>query len=169
MAEAANDAAVASNLRDRFPSPYTLADAESFISSTLEPKTSSPGDNGIFVKPNTAGNPSSDPLFIGAIGVIPGKDVYFRCWELGYWLARPAWGQGYATEAVKGFVRWVFEIWPSLNRIEANTFARNVPSQNVLRRCGFSEEGRRRGSVDKKGEVMDEVIFGLLRSEVDIV
>lgn len=167
MAEAANDTAVAYNLRDRFPSPYTLADAESFIKSTLLPKTSYPGDAGIFIKPNTTGNPSDEPLFIGGIGIIPGKDVYFRTWELGYWLARPAWGQGYATEAAVKFVGWVFETWPGLNRLEANTYARNLRSQNVLRMCGFAKEGRRRGAVDKKGEIMDEVLFGLLRSDLD--
>ncbi|KAH6974846.1 acyl-CoA N-acyltransferase [Ilyonectria destructans] len=168
MAAEANNTNVAANLRARFPSPYHLSDAESFLSMACKPDDSSyPQYNGIFLKPLIAGNPSSEPRFIGGLGIIPKDDVYFRTWEVGYWLGESSWGKGYATEAMQAFVRWCFETWPGLNRLEASAYGRNEASQKVLRKCGFMEEGRRRGAVDKNGEVLDDVQFGLLRSEVE--
>ncbi|KAF7543485.1 hypothetical protein G7Z17_g10703 [Cylindrodendrum hubeiense] len=164
----ANDLSVAYNLRDRFPSPYTLADAEEFLGMACKPNgTAYPADSGIFIKPNTPGNPSPTELFIGGIGILALKDVYYRTWELGYWIGTSASGKGYATEATRAFVRWVFATWPTLNRLEASAYARNTASQNVLRKAGFVEEGVRRGSVEKKGEVLDEVMFGLLRTDLE--
>ncbi|KAF7560854.1 hypothetical protein G7046_g3296 [Stylonectria norvegica] len=168
MSKAGDDPLVTENLRDGFPSPYTLQAAEEFLEMVVKPKeTAYPEHNGIFLKPNTKDNPSDQLVFIGAIGIIPKGDVYYRTWELGYWLGRSAWGKGYGTEAVAGFTRWVFATWPRLNRLEATAYSRNLGSANVLKKCGFVAEGRRRGAVEKGGVVMDELIFGLLRSDVD--
>jgi RimJ/RimL family protein N-acetyltransferase len=62
--------------------------------------------------------------------------------ELGYWLARPAWGQGYAFEAAAA----VCEHWFSDRRagdLSAGCFAGNARSEAVLRRLGFRETGTR--------------------------
>ncbi|KAF5023918.1 hypothetical protein F66182_4040 [Fusarium sp. NRRL 66182] len=168
MARAANNTAIAANMRARFPSPYNLSDAENFLTTiACKPDgTAYPYHNGIFLKPSTAENPSPEPKMIGTIGIMPKDDVYFRTWEVGYWLAGSAWGKGYATEVVKAFVRWCFETWPELNRIEASTYARNTASQRVLSKAGFVQEGTRRGAVDKHGAILDEVQFGLLRSDM---
>ncbi|KAF4466899.1 n-acetyltransferase p20 [Fusarium albosuccineum] len=168
MAEIGNDTAVSAYMRARFPSPYTLSDAENFLAMACKGDgTAYPHHNGIFLKPLSADNPSPEPRFIGAIGVMPKDDVYFRTWEIGYWLGSAMWGRGYATEATRAFVRWCFETWPGLNRFEGEIIERNEASQKVLKKCGFVEEGRRRGAVDKHGVVMDEVHLGLLRSEVE--
>jgi RimJ/RimL family protein N-acetyltransferase len=168
MANAGNNKSIAANLRNTFPSPYTLSDAHYFLTNmACKPDgTSYPHHNGIFLKPNTTENPSKESLFIGAIGVMPKSDICFRTWELGYWLAEPAWGKGYATEAAKAFVRWCFETWPDLNRIEASVTERNTGSQNVLKKSGFVQEGIRRGAIFKNGEILDEVQFGFLRSDL---
>lgn len=68
---------------------------------------------------------------------------------------------------VRGFTHWLFETWPGLNRVEASAYGRNVQSQNVLRKSGLLEEGRRRGAIDKRGAVMDEVRFGILRGDLN--
>ncbi|KAH7170788.1 acyl-CoA N-acyltransferase [Dactylonectria macrodidyma] len=168
MSATANDPAVAVNLRNRFPSPYTLSDAESFLGDACKPDgTAYPLHNGIFVKPGVPGNPSSTPLFIGGIGIMVKADVYYRTWELGYWLGPGAAGKGYMTEAARAFARWAFATWPALNRLEAAILARNEASQRVVRKVGFVEEGRRRQAAEKKGELLDEVIFGLLRSDFE--
>lgn len=163
-AAAANHPSIAVNMRNRFPSPYNLADAEAFLRDACEPKgTSYPGDSGIFLKSDG----DAAPVFIGGLGVVPQKDVYYRTWEIGYWIAVSAAGHGYATEATRALVRWVFATWPGLNRLEASTFGRNVTSQNVLKKAGFVEEGRRRCAIEKKGEVLDEIFFGLLRADLE--
>ncbi|KAF9766849.1 hypothetical protein IL306_000680 [Fusarium sp. DS 682] len=168
MAKAANNKAISMNMRDGFPSPYTLANAEYFINNVANKFDGTGQHCGIFVKPNTTENPSPESLFAGTIGMMAKNDIYFRTWELGYWLAETAWGKGYATEAATALVRWCFDTWPELNRIEACANARNKASQNVLRKTGLIEEGIRRGAVCKNGEILDEVQFGLLRSELQL-
>ncbi|PNY26372.1 Uncharacterized protein TCAP_03702 [Tolypocladium capitatum] len=167
LAAAASHASVAANLRDRFPSPYTAADAEAFVARHAAGVESRyPLHGAIFVRPGSAGNPSAEPLFVGAVGVVPGDDVYYRGWELGYWLTPSAWGRGYMTEAVRAFTRWVFATWPGLNRLEATVFSKNTRSARTLNKCGFVQEGRRRLAAEKNGEVMDDIVFGLIRSDL---
>lgn len=169
MAETGNDTLVAANVRASFPSPYRLSDAEAFLSTTAcKPDgTAYPYHNGIFVKPLTADNPSPEPRFIGGVGLVAKGDVYFRTWEVGYWLGSASWGKGYATEAIQAFVRWCFDTWPGLNRLEGEVYASNEASQKVMKKCGFVEEGRRRGAVEKYGVLMDVLDFGLLRSDLE--
>lgn len=168
LSQAANNKNIAVNMRNTFPSPYKLSDAENFLTNiACKPEgTAYPYHNGIFLKPNTPENPSPEPVFVGSVGVIPRNDIYFRVWEMGYWLAEEAWGKGYATEAFGAFVRWCFQTWPNLNRIEASAMEHNTGSQNVLSKCGFIREGKRRGSVFKNGKLIDEIQFGLLRDDL---
>lgn len=63
--------------------------------------------------------------------------------EVGYILKQSAWGQGYATEACKRMLRFAFEE-TALAEVVACTDPENTASQNVLRKCGLSEEGLRR-------------------------
>lgn len=167
MALIANDPAVAAHLRATFPSPYTLSDAETFLTMACTPKgTSYPERNGVFIKPHSEGNPGATPLFIGSIGIIPYVGEYSRTWEVGYWLGKSSWGKGYATEAVKAFTVWLFETWPELNRLEAVAEGKNEASIRVLKKSGFVEEGRKRGAIFKRGKVIDEVVLGLLREDL---
>lgn len=86
--------------------------------------------------------------------------------ELGYVLARPAWGQGLMDEALRTLLTWAFEAL-NLNRLEADIDPRNAASERALRRLGFQQEGflRQRWIVD--GVVSDTALFGLLRSDWD--
>jgi len=60
--------------------------------------------------------------------------------EIGYWIARPHWGRGYASEAARG----VLEVARLLghNRIEAGHFTDNPASGRVLRKIGFAPTGK---------------------------
>jgi ribosomal-protein-alanine N-acetyltransferase len=57
--------------------------------------------------------------------------------ELGYTLARSAWGMGYATEAARAAVRHAFET-TRLPRLMAVARPENVASQNVMRKLGMT-------------------------------
>lgn len=81
--------------------------------------------------------------------------------EIGYALARPAWGAGLMNEALRAVLAFAFgEL--HLNRIEADIDPRNGASAKSLERLGFMREGllRERWIVD--GEVSDTALYGLL-------
>ncbi|KAL7950698.1 acyl-CoA N-acyltransferase [Trichoderma barbatum] len=169
LALAANHEQVASYMSDRFSSPYTVADAEGFIQQTVHDDDSAayPHSAAILIKAGCPCNPSpTEPLLVGGIGTHPLGDILYRTWDLGYYLSPSVWRQGYGTEALNAFTRWVFETWPKLNRIQAQAYESNAASQKLLQKCGFVLEGRGRGAVEKNGKIMDEVRFGLLRDDL---
>lgn len=59
--------------------------------------------------------------------------------ELGYYLGRAAWGQGYATEAARATLAYGFEK-AGLQRIVAVVRTENDASRSVLRKVGFRHE-----------------------------
>jgi ribosomal-protein-alanine N-acetyltransferase len=61
--------------------------------------------------------------------------------ELGYWIGRPYWGRGYATEVAREVVRYGFERL-GLHRIHAEHLGSNPASGRVMQKIGMSYEGR---------------------------
>jgi ribosomal-protein-alanine N-acetyltransferase len=88
-----------------------------------------------------------------------------RSAELGYSLARPCWNHGLATQALSAVVRSAFDNLP-VHRLEAQHDLRNPASGRVLEKCGFTREGVLRGRVFNKGEMVDTVLWSLLRSDL---
>jgi len=60
---------------------------------------------------------------------------------VGFFLKRPAWGNGFATEACKRLIRFAFEE-TSLKEVVASLDEENQNSRNVLEKAGFSYGGR---------------------------
>ena len=169
LARAADYKEVANDLRDGFPSPYTLADAEWYLSGPAAASDSTyPEQVGIFAK-SIGADGSLDLSFIGGIGIIPKTNVYYRTWELGYWLTPPSWGNGYATEVVQAFTTWCFSTWPQLNRIEAEVYQHNGRSSKVLEKAGFLKEGVKRGVAEKNGVLCDEMLYAITRDDIAAV
>jgi RimJ/RimL family protein N-acetyltransferase len=137
-------------LRDLFPHPYTLEDAEAWIQrqSTVDPPTSL-----ALVLGEEA---------IGNIGLVMGQDVNRFSAELGYWLGEPFWGQGLATEAVLRFRSFAFDTF-ALERLHAEVFSNNGASRRVLEKAGFVHEATLRRSVFKDGHFLDAWIFASWR------
>jgi RimJ/RimL family protein N-acetyltransferase len=84
--------------------------------------------------------------------------------ELGYWIGKPYWGQGFATEATSAALRFGFGDL-HLNRIFANHFTRNPASGRVLQKLGMKHEGIRRQHSRRWGEFLDSHSYGILRHE----
>jgi ribosomal-protein-alanine N-acetyltransferase len=64
--------------------------------------------------------------------------------ELGsvhYVLARPVWGRGLATEAVRAVLAWAFDALPGLRAVQTTAAEANVGSRRVLEKCGFRAAG----------------------------
>ena len=81
--------------------------------------------------------------------------------ELGYWIGKPYWGQGYCTEAAKELVRYGFEDL-GLHRIHANHLGSNLPSGKVMQKVGMNYEGTRPEHYKRWGVYEDRVEYGLL-------
>ena len=74
--------------------------------------------------------------------------------EMGYWLGRPYWGQGYATEVAERALVWANRDW-GRRYVMAGHFADNPASGQVLSKAGFLYTGevRQLPSVARGGEV----------------
>lgn len=84
--------------------------------------------------------------------------------ELGYWIAKPQWGKGYATEAARAAVRFGFETL-HLERIHARVMTANRASARVLAKLGFAREGVLRRDLFRLGAFVDCEVWSLLREE----
>lgn len=84
--------------------------------------------------------------------------------ELSFWVGRPYWGRGYATEAGAALVRHGFGPL-GLNRIYAFHMARNPASGRVLARLGMRQEGLLRQRVRRWGRFEDVLAYAVLRAD----
>jgi ribosomal-protein-alanine N-acetyltransferase len=106
---------------------------------------------------------ASDESFLGWCSLSRWNPDY-RSASLGYCLGEAAWGQGYATEAVRSMLEWAFDIL-DLNRVQAEADTRNAASAHVLEKLGFLREGTLREDCVVDGDVSDSWVYGLLRRE----
>ena len=148
----ANNPKIAANLRDGFPYPYALSDAERFVAMAMAKD------------PQTFLAIVNDDAVIGSIGLAVGGDVHRYTAEMGYWLAEPFWGQGITTRAVVAFSDWAFEQL-DLIRIAATPYGSNAASARVLEKAGFTYEGRLKGAVFKNGRVQDMLVYARYSDE----
>jgi RimJ/RimL family protein N-acetyltransferase len=72
---------------------------------------------------------------VGVTGLV---DVQDGTAELGYWVGRPFWGKGYATERVRQTVERAFDEL-GLTHLFARPLKSNPPSRRVLEKLGFTE------------------------------
>ena len=84
--------------------------------------------------------------------------------ELGYWLGRAHWGQGYALEAAGAATAWAFEHL-EVGRVHAQHLGGNHRSARTLRALGMQLEGVRRQHLRKGGVLHDVHDYGRLRAD----
>lgn len=149
LARHANNRNVARQLRDRFPHPYTIADARQFIQMASG------------TRPTTMFAMVVGGEAVGGIGFFPGADVERFSAEIGYWLAEPYWGRGITAEAITLMSRYAFEMCNML-RLFALPFADNQRSIRVLEKAGYTREATLRASSVKYGQVRDQALFALV-------
>ena len=85
--------------------------------------------------------------------------------ELRFWVGKPWWGQGYATEAAREIIRYGFESL-SLNRIYAQFLSRNPLSGQLLRRLRMRKEGVLRQRARKWDVFEDVILYAILRDDL---
>lgn len=139
------------NVRDHFPHPYTLADADLWIDRVL-----------------TSGQPETqfaievDGEAAGGVGVFLQEDVSRRSAEIGYWLGEAHWGRGIMTDVVRRFTAFAFDAYDLL-RLYAMVFEWNASSCRVLEKAGYTCEARLRRAVLKDGHVLDQFVYSVVR------
>jgi RimJ/RimL family protein N-acetyltransferase len=89
-----------------------------------------------------------------------------RTAEIGYTLARSAWGHGYAVEATEELVRYLFDD-AGVTRIEAMLHPDNAASAMVLERIGMRFEGHTRSSFWLGDDNSDDWIYAMTRADRD--
>ncbi|MFI5236062.1 MAG: GNAT family N-acetyltransferase [Gemmatimonadales bacterium] len=99
---------------------------------------------------------------IGSIGLSLHRD--HRRGELGYWIGKPYWGQGYVTEAAREILRYGFGSL-DLHRIHAHHMTVNPASGTVLKRLGMRHEGTLRHHTLKWDQFHDIECYGILAEE----
>jgi RimJ/RimL family protein N-acetyltransferase len=124
-----NDRRIAINTA-RIPFPYSLEDAEQFIAAVNRRD----GETAFVI--------TLDDALIGGCGVAQSDSGP----EVGYWIGVPFWGQGFATEAARAVIDYVFG---SLGHevLEAGARVSNPASRRVLEKCGFQWTGVRLARV----------------------
>jgi RimJ/RimL family protein N-acetyltransferase len=146
----ANNRSIWRNLHHRFPYPYTPADAEfwfSLLAAMPEPTHWAIEVGGVA---------------IGGVGVDIGEGIFAKTGQFGYWLGEPYWGRGITSAAVRAASEYVLSHF-GLVRLEASVFAWNPASMRVLEKTGFEREGILRKSVYKDGQLIDQVLYALVR------
>jgi RimJ/RimL family protein N-acetyltransferase len=145
----ANNANISRQLRDRFPYPYTAADARRFIQSIAQ------------ARPPTTFAITVGGEAVGGTGFAPGADVERYSAEIGYWLGEPFWGRGITEEAVRLLSDYAFSTCNML-RLFALPFADNARSIRVLEKAGYAREAILRASSVKDGVPRDQALFALV-------
>lgn len=142
------------------PHPYHEADAVSFLGRVRDGHAKGEGLCLAIVRVDDRGAEGEE--FVGTMGlrVTPAH----RYAEAGYALGTAYWGRGYATEALREFLRYGFEVL-NLRRIEARFHVSNPASGRVMEKCGFVREGVLRQCTLRFGVWHDVVVMAILQEE----
>lgn len=98
----------------------------------------------------------------GAIGLTIRKE--FRVAEMGYWIGREYWNQGYCTEAVKAILLYAFDEL-NLHKVFANYFANNPASGRVMQKAGMHFEAILKSHMWHWGEYKDLMYYSIFNPE----
>ncbi|MEQ8309406.1 MAG: GNAT family N-acetyltransferase [Sphingopyxis sp.] len=139
LAQAIGEEAVVRNLATA-PWPYGIEEAQKFLAMPLYPDQPR-----FLIFARTGGA----PRLVGGCGIKPDEDGRP---ELGYWIARPYWGLGFATEAGRQLMHIARAM--NLPKLSAGHFLDNPASGAVLRKLGFRPTGKiaQRYSLARGGE-----------------
>ncbi len=117
-----------SRMTTRMPWPYGRSDAEDFVARCQAQDRR---------RDNTFVIDLEDEGVIGVLGLFTPPEGHL---EIGYWIGKPYWGRGLATEACQGALSWAKQTWRK-KLVVAGHFADNAASGQVLIKSGFLYTG----------------------------
>jgi 8-oxo-dGTP diphosphatase len=137
-------------LTARLPYPYTLDDATAFIAQQSQRRA-----EGVGVA--LALQRTCDGAVIGCIGFGLDGDGDGTP-ELGYWLGKGYWNQGFATEALRRLIRHLVEDL-AFPRVWASIHPDNKASRRVLEKAGLHPDGIGTCAMTARGESVIAPLF----------
>ena len=126
----------------RVPYPYRRVDAEAFVAAS-------------------AGREGKVWFIHDASGLVGGLSVDG---ELGYWLRREVWGQGYAVEAAVPAIEAHFDD-PKAGDLPSGHFPGNDRSRRVLEKLGFRAAGTRIVAARALAQQVESLTYRLSRAD----
>jgi RimJ/RimL family protein N-acetyltransferase len=127
LARLMNDLDIA-RMTSRIPHPYGIEDAEDFVVRARG------------VDPTTDCNLLIEHEQWGVVGGLGLNTPPAAAPEVGYWIGKPWWGRGVASEALAGALAWAAGDWRK-RYVTAGHFADNPASGSVLIKAGFLYTG----------------------------
>lgn len=149
IAKYANNINIWLNVTDGFPFPYFEENAIEFVNHINSQK------------PQQVFKITKNNDFVGFIGITPKKSIYRKTAELGYWIAEPFWGKGFATQAVKKILEYAFITFKQVIKYYAKVYHTNKASMRVLEKNGFKKEAVLKKQVIKANEIKDLHYYSL--------
>lgn len=160
---------------------WTLQDMSGFLRFAADPAVMmaagarpvlSPEEAHAELKRSTE-DPYSFAITLKSTGEIVGKIKYQSDYRrphvnsvsIAYELTRQYWGNGYMTEALRGVVRYAFDVM-GVDIIGISHFIENERSRRVIERAGFIREGVIPLAFHRfDGKVFDEITYSILHEE----
>jgi len=139
----------------RVPHPYALADAQWWIGTQATPEGLA--KERVFVA-------LREGALVGACSHLFGKRAGSA--EIGYWVGKPHWGQGYCTEMTRTLIRDGFATL-GLDAITVSHMIDNAASAAVIAKFGFRPTGRRQISCTARGCEVEVRTYAMSRAEAE--
>lgn len=104
--------------------------------------------------------------FVGSIGfTITAQNELGGTAEMGYFILKKHWGNGYVTEAAKVVLDFAFKEL-SLHKIYSGCNAGNIASENIMKKLGMEKEGHLKSHVLHNGIWNDRVLYGKFKKTI---
>ena len=141
------------------PFPYSELDAKTWIAKVRRESMDVDRSRNWAIR---VADEVEESKMIGSVGLFNIQSSQHA--EIGYWLARPFWRQGIATQVVNAVCQYAFDEM-KLHRVWAKVLSGNPASARVLEKSGFRLEGVLRSHFAREGTVSDVKCFGRLKTD----
>lgn len=108
-----------------------------------------------------------DGVLAGSISAMTGDFERQKSAEIGFWLARPFWGQGITAQALTMFSANLFQT-TDIVRLYASVFEGNTASTRVLEKSGFKLEAILEKAIYKNGELFNEFHYARVNHKLPL-
>lgn len=104
--------------------------------------------------------------FVGSIGfTIIEKNASGGVAEMGYFIVKRHWGNGYVTEASKAVVDYAFDVL-DLHKISAGCNAKNNASEKIMIKLGMEKEAHFKRHVLHNGLWCDRLVYAKIKKTI---